>query len=121
MHFVFVIYGFFKLRKAIIAIILDISPPICFRLLLVLDSISFLCLFSPRMPPVTLQFDLHNMTKLVSRANQLKGYLKTAKTITDKMDVIFTSRIVERLGRLVVSYERVSVQGEGHLDHSSVT
>ena len=96
-------------------------PPIFVRLLLVLDSISILCLFSLRMPPVTLQFDLHNMTKLVSRANQLKGYLKTAKTITDKMDVIFTSRIVERLGRLVVSYERVSVQGEGHWDHSSVT
>ena len=59
---------------------------------------------------LTLQFDLENMTKLVSRANQLKGYLKTAKTITDKMDVIFTSRIVERLGGLVKDYERVSGQ-----------
>lgn len=54
------------------------------------------------------KFDLENMTKLVSRANQLKGYLKTAKTITDKMDVIFTSRIVERLGGLVRDYERLS-------------
>ena len=70
---------------------------------------------------MSLQFDLHNMTKLVSRANQLKGYLKTAKPITDKMAVIFTSRIVESLGRLVVSYERVSVQGEGHWADSSVT
>lgn len=44
-----------------------------------------------------LQADLNNMTILELRANKLQTYLEDATDITDYMDIIFISRIVQAL------------------------
>ena len=60
--------------------------------------------------------DIGNMTKTVSRADQLRNYIRNSKTPTDKMDVIFVARIVDKLSHYVQNNDRVSLTGEQSKD-----
>ena len=56
----------------------------------------------------SLQADFGNFTKLAGRADQLKGYINNGRSLTDKMDIIYLSDIVDALSQQVKTDKRVS-------------
>lgn len=52
-----------------------------------------------------------NMSRAMTRADDLKVYINNAKIVTDKMDIIYLSAIVENLSQQVRSNEKVSRVG----------